>query len=277
MEVTQVTITPKVAAEMLEKNTCNRQISKSHVANLAREISEGRWKANGDTIVMNGERLIDGQHRLLAIIEASVPVRTLLVTGVASDVFDTKDVGKRRLPGDALTVVGEKDVNNMAAAVGVLIRYEAGTIFPSKTSGSYVSNSEIVEGIAKYPGLRESLAAMYPLSIGRWMSTSMAAACHYLFSQVDPVAATEFFSLLANGENLTRGNPVYQLRERLYEFRVKRGTNPSRWLVMALVIKAWNLHRSGATIKSLSFRIGKARSGEGAEKFPVIKSENPSA
>ena len=66
MNVAHVVITPDYARQLLEQNTNNRPCSESHVNFLAREIILNRWKLNGSTIVLNGERLIDGQHRLHA-------------------------------------------------------------------------------------------------------------------------------------------------------------------------------------------------------------------
>ena len=91
-----VTIGPDLARYYLAKNKKNRLFNAKHVHFLANEIRTGNWKLNGDTIVLNDERLIDGQHRLMAVLMADLPITTLLVTGVSSDVFDTIDIGKKR-------------------------------------------------------------------------------------------------------------------------------------------------------------------------------------
>ena len=100
------TITPDIAKEMLLKNTNNRPVSEKHVRRLAKEITEDRWQLNGDTIRFNGTRLVDGQHRLLAVVKSGKAIETLVVDGLESDVFKTIDIGKIRSNGDTLAADG---------------------------------------------------------------------------------------------------------------------------------------------------------------------------
>ena len=91
-------ITPEKAADYLEKNTKrNRKVANRRVHLFARDMASGRWVSNGEPIIFDksGE-LIDGQHRLLAIIEAGIPVKMLVVRGVPKKAFETIDQGSSR-------------------------------------------------------------------------------------------------------------------------------------------------------------------------------------
>jgi hypothetical protein len=68
-------ITPSMAARWLEGNTHNRPITQGHVERLAREMKAGRWRMTHQGIAFspNG-RLLDGQHRLWAVVMADVTV-----------------------------------------------------------------------------------------------------------------------------------------------------------------------------------------------------------
>jgi hypothetical protein len=70
------TITPAKAAELLESNTNNRPLSRATVRVFADAMQRGEWKTThqGIAIDTNGQ-LVDGQHRLAALVEADVPVK----------------------------------------------------------------------------------------------------------------------------------------------------------------------------------------------------------
>ena len=71
-----ILVTPALATSWLEKNDNNRPINWNYVSQLARDITSGRFACTHQGIAFdtNGH-LIDGQHRLWAILEADVPVR----------------------------------------------------------------------------------------------------------------------------------------------------------------------------------------------------------
>lgn len=260
MKVEMTTITPADAERMLQLNKGNRPVNTSHVAVLAREMKLGRWKVNGDTICMNGTRLIDGQHRLMAVVESGCTIQTLLVEGVDSDVFNTKDVGRRRSAGDTLAVLGEVETRKLASALIVVDRYMTGRMMQRVR----YTNTEVVDLLAKYPGVRESIGKTRETK--RLVPNSVLTACHYLFAQRDADAASQFVVDLIGGHNLTEGDPVYVLRERLMKNALAKAKLQSCY-IMALIVKAWNHRRDDNTIRYLRFR----QEGDNRETFPVVQ------
>jgi hypothetical protein len=96
-----VTVTPDVAREWLEANSQNRTIRTTHVAALARDITDERWKITHQGIAFSTSgRLIDGQHRLNAIIEADKPAVLTVFIGLNDDMFGALDRGKSRSARD---------------------------------------------------------------------------------------------------------------------------------------------------------------------------------
>jgi len=78
MDTTTELVTPEKAAVYLEKNKVNRDIRKVHVAEIADLINREKWQLNHQGIAFNKNGdLLDGQHRLLAIIKSgkTVPLR----------------------------------------------------------------------------------------------------------------------------------------------------------------------------------------------------------
>lgn len=220
----------------------------------------GRWKVNGDTICLNGDRLLDGQHRLAAVVASGVTIQSFVIDGLPSDVFNTKDVGKRRSGGDTLGIIGEKNCYRMAAALAVIEKYMTGR---ADATVRY-SNTEITDMIQKYPGIREAINASH--NTNGLLPASLLDACYYLFSRKDQSLADEFVDKIVRGTNLEEGTPWYALRERLMKNSMSKSKLPKHYL-MALCIKAWNSARSGTPVRCLRWR----EEGEKSEQFPVIK------
>jgi len=97
------TITPEESAILLEGNTGNRPVRATRVNMLAEAISRGEWMLThqGIAISDNG-RILDGQHRLLAIVKSGIPVRLAVTTGVDEAAFSAIDVHDKRTNADAL-------------------------------------------------------------------------------------------------------------------------------------------------------------------------------
>src|SRR6266545_1760562 len=110
------TITPARAAEWLEANTTNRPLSRAVVRLFAEAMRRGEWLVTHQGIAfdVNGV-LVDGQHRLAAIIEADRPVELTVFSEVAEGTFDVLDTGKRRTAADVLAIEGEKNSTMLAA------------------------------------------------------------------------------------------------------------------------------------------------------------------
>ncbi|MDQ2738234.1 MAG: hypothetical protein M3Y35_06395, partial [Actinomycetota bacterium] len=65
-------ITPKKAAEYLEANTANRPLSTAVVKSFAEAMTRGDWMVTHQGIAFgSGGVLVDGQHRLAAIVAAN--------------------------------------------------------------------------------------------------------------------------------------------------------------------------------------------------------------
>mgnify|MGYP007026935052 CR=1 FL=1 len=95
----RVFVTPEMASEWLEANRVNRRVRSRAVDRITRDIKRGRWIYNGQSIVFSKTwRLLDGQHRLMAIVAAGVAVEAAVATGVedaAMDRIDTNGAGGR--------------------------------------------------------------------------------------------------------------------------------------------------------------------------------------
>lgn len=259
MELTIETITPHRANELLEHNIGNRPVSQRHIEFLAQEMAMGRWKLNGDTICFDEKgRLIDGQHRLAAVIKSGVTIDGIIVRSVKSSVFDTKDIGKRRSAADALAICGESNRHALAAALVLVDRYRTGQMSHRKNA---YSNAKVIELLRDNPEIRRSIRIVGETK-GLAPASALVAA-HYFFSEKDTLAADVFMEDLIQGSNLDAADPVYRLRERLNANRSAKG-KLHRDYIFGIVIKTWNFRRQNRVVK----RISVAQSGAKTEQFP---------
>lgn len=98
-------VTPKMAKQMLEHNTINRQQSSAKVANYVTDMLNGNWHPGAARVAfnVNGE-LENGQHTLQAIVDSKTTQSLLLQCGVAVGFGNFVDIGKARTLEDALTM-----------------------------------------------------------------------------------------------------------------------------------------------------------------------------
>lgn len=105
MRTQVVKMTPDRAKRYLQGNIDNRKVRRKHVSDLAEQMAAGEWKLShqGVAIAKDG-RVIDGQHRLLAVIEADIEVAMNVSFDVDSDVYLVTDTHARRSVGDILRI-----------------------------------------------------------------------------------------------------------------------------------------------------------------------------
>lgn len=240
MKIEMKTITPADAERMLKDNVGNnyRAANKSHVSTLAHEMKRGRWKQNGDTICINGTRLIDGQHRLMAVVESGCTIQTLLVDGLDDHVGYTIDLHLRRTHTDTLAVQGIAEPYRMAPALKLVDRYTTGRML--QLDG--YTNGEIVGLLNKYPDLSGSIEKIRETK--SLAPIEVLTACHYLFSKKDAEAAEHFVQDFLSGLNLLSTDPVHVLRERMvHKLLAKKKLRCEA--IMIRFLKAWNNRHAG--------------------------------
>ena len=130
MESKVVSITPEMAKEMLEKNMANnRKINHDTVRRYARIMKAGGWNLTHQGIGFDEQgELIDGQHRLMAIVMANVPVKMLVTYGVKHTDGEalTIDMGRKRTTLNIMQISGIDDevYRWTAGIVSAYMRYK---------------------------------------------------------------------------------------------------------------------------------------------------------
>ena len=87
-----VLVTPELAAEWLAtRNTHNRKIRTQRVALLAEDMTRGSWVFDAMPLrFATDDTLLDGQHRLAAVVRSGLPQHFLVVSGLNVLYFETR-------------------------------------------------------------------------------------------------------------------------------------------------------------------------------------------
>lgn len=107
------------ATSYLEKNfQDNRVISNQHVKNLASEMTQGAFSVGTDCIAFDDNgRLINGQHRLSAVIKSNTRQHFIVVKGLPPKVAQLIDGGKRRTMAERITIGGVRMTEKECACI----------------------------------------------------------------------------------------------------------------------------------------------------------------
>lgn len=122
-------VTPEMAARWLKNNFRNRPMSEHVIKAYATDMKNGVWHPTHQGIAFNdADALIDGQHRLMAIVRAKVTVRMMVTFGLKSKIagsdmttMDCVDRGRTRSVADQLKIQhGLKDGGKIAQVASAL-------------------------------------------------------------------------------------------------------------------------------------------------------------
>lgn len=260
-------ITPEVAETMLRKKNTNRTLKLSQLNRIKRALEQGRWEINGETIIFDASgQLIEGQHRLKAVVETGCTIRALVVHGIDRERFKTMGQGSKRTAGDILGIQGVKNGRNIAAALRWVYRYEHEQMMNAHPN---VTDDELADTIDDHPTIIDSLA--FGVKAHTLAAPGMVTALHYLCSKQSKGVANDFFWKFASGEHLESGDVIMILRDRFLRGRARGQT---RMILRdeqkaPMIAMAWNIIRKEGYIK---LRDSKRISWHGkvGQKFPKL-------
>jgi hypothetical protein len=232
-----IKITPQLAVEWLEKNTLNRNINQYRVYSYANDMKLGQWKLNGDTIRFAKDgTLLDGQHRLWAIVEAGIPVTMMVVFDLDEDVRTTIDTGRPRSTADFFKMVNKVQHPRQRVAVVSLIE----TFFTSiRTPMGYAV------AWSRYQKFKEGIDwsfKTFPTGSSKIDITPVRAAMALAYPTSKSKAA-EFAQKLRSGAGLSEGDPALALRNYLLERLTIRKDDPR--IVGIKVLTAFHAYLTG--------------------------------
>lgn len=260
-------ITPALAALYLEKNKINRTIRPDAVAAYARDMKSGEWVTSGESIQIDWfDRVIDGQHRLEAIIQSGVTIELLVVRGLDPKAQQRIDSGIVRAYADQLKMANVAEPFSVASTLRRIHMYVHNAERVDFTSGK-VTQAELEKAFAEYPGIVDTVVELKAVCRRVKVPLSLYAFTYWLLEQHNPEKAREFFDLLGKGANLDEDNPVLVLRDRIGRERDLYSQREFQVRVFWLMVLAWNHWMAGRKVRRLQLS-----SKISAEAFPGVAS-----
>lgn len=256
MKIHRVKITPDVAREMLRGNTRNRPVRQSHVDFLASEMVNGRWVDTAETISRATDgTIVDGQHRLLAVIQSGVTLDLWVADDVPIQAQDVVDMGAQRSIADQLHLSdGVANANVVVGAcrsiVSICCFYQNYKLSVAQARQVYSDfHSEIDCAIESCRGHRPAARA--------WVYGTLA-----FLLKASP-RLVEFVNRIGDGAGIAPPEPAYEVREWLSKDSVNLRTNYKRYAVECMANAAFaELAETG---------VRKLRSGRNGIEFFVQK------
>ena len=244
------TITPNIAGVYLSKNTSkNYRHSTSRVSRYANDMKRGAWDLNGENIKfdINGE-LIDGQHRLRAIVESGMTVVIAVQRGVSVEAFKSIDTESKKA-AVILEKMGFFDPTASAATAKLCLNLEAGSYANKPRARREVTDyAESNPGIQDAVAVTKNSAKMVPVGI-------MGAVLHLGTRNGENIdKLNSFVEAIRSGENLEAGDPRFALREYMiiqHGDKTRKRVQVGDVDVLKAVILGWNAFVSGKNIKSM--------------------------
>lgn len=268
-------IDPETAKGLLGGNTRNRNLRARVVDSYAADMKAGAWQENGESIkIATDGTLIDGQHRLHAVVDSGTTQRMLVVRGLPMETQDVVDTGAKRSFADVLKLRKEPCPITVASVTRRVHMWQRGF---HTTNGNYVpTNTQLLATLNEHPDIRWSAEIAETLRKHASIHGSVLGLCHWLFTHLPAETLDErtqlnedvkwFFERLRDGDSLAVNHPIAVMRRTA----VNNMTSKSRineTVMAAYLIKAWNAYREGRAISLLQYRQG----GASPEKFPEPK------
>lgn len=262
-DIERVDVTPEQAQQWLALNRHNRSLRERQADLYAMDMASGDWRWTGETIKFaNDGSLIDGQHRLRAVVIADVTVPFLVVRGLEAVAQEDVDRGLPRKFYDVLRLRGEVNASLLSALVRRVNAWEKG--YRRDISKAPATAAQMLRTLEAHPDLRDFAREAHRISEGTDLSGSLISFAWWTTAQIDEEDAAFFFERFADGQNLIKGDPIYELRRALRLLVENVRGQRSQAHKLAITFKAWNAYRRGDTVGQLRWRAG----GASPEKFP---------
>ncbi len=265
-----VYVTPEVAEQMLALNyDKQRRVSERCVLKYMRDLKDGRWNCDAmpPIRISSDGMLVDGQHRLHAVVRSGVPVNMLVWYGggTAEELFVYQDGNLSRSAGQFVEC---KNKNTVMSMCNILRCLESGACLGNalqrkvRQTGSgrnkvaeVVSRSEIVNfAHAHLDALVSASEAAAALKGASYCNQSVSGVLVYLVREMDGNDVIDaYVDDLANIIPSERICAVIQrtITHRYTTAKVRRTSVDNRWL-MGTLAYGYEMFGKGKTVGKIT-------------------------
>lgn len=241
-------VTPEWAAAILEKHnqrvvdgkSRQRPLSEKTVAQYSADMKAGNWGVTGQGISFDEEsNLLDGQHRLAAVIKSGVSIQMIIIwdldTHVSKQIktIDVMDIGKKRQVAQQLKIDGFEYYAEIGSAARCLLMLASGNIARSYSPPQVIAIANLMRNnITKIIQVLAKDNAPKPKYRG------ITVAPLVLLGTADPDTAEMFAIEFNEMANLAKTSPVLQYARFMERPSTVKGGDTYRLVAMSALASA---------------------------------------
>lgn len=260
IQVTLELVTPSRAVQLLGANhDGQRRIAAQTVHKYSADMESGDWGFVGDPIRLDAEgHIIDGQHRLYAVVQSEIAQWMLVVSGLPSQRMLALDAGKRRSLANQLQMLhyqatGEKlrNTQQVASACTFMFYWDGGNygcdnmprVANPKVTSAQPSHAQLISIMKKYEmlyGITFQQAAGVGLAAAnkrKGIFSSIYTGLWILLSGIDKDLREKFFfELMCEDPEVVLSPAMSGLKNRM----LRKGRNEvwPKWLQLHFLVSA---------------------------------------
>jgi len=244
-EVVRTTIHPHQAIFLLSNNGQNRVMSPSRLALYESNLKKGEWEFNGQSISISKKGvLLNGQHRLQAIVNSGFSMEAVVCFGVEDDSYKTIDQGKKRNSADFISRLNSSitfvEATTLSSAFHWNDRYQAKVLLTRRGKLSIEQIEKNMEDPCWIELARK--IKKIPKKLRFFIPQAIILCLFYYFFKIEEGLAEYFFKKLLTGENLSLNNIVFRLRNDIQSDKNNNNKNyqNKNGEIFMKIIKCWN-------------------------------------
>ena len=263
----EVVVNPEKAREWLKtRNEANRKRSTVLISLYADLMRRNALSYVGEISFDTDNRLIDGQHRLYAVIESNRPQRFSLNLNCPPEAQRDIDTGKLRSTKDTLDMCGATDTAQMASTLMLykdwtdnsLTKYAVnyGGWGRSRLSRSD-KNAYVADMYEQHTDLINTCISLARKTIqrncGAVLNKSSVGAAALGASDINRLGEfVQFITDVAEGTGLVQGSAQHTMAGSLQKLALRHPRERGKIQILALIIYFFN--RRSKTVKTKKFR-----------------------
>lgn len=223
--LTEELITPEMAKSFLENMIDHqRKPSLSTVAKYANEMKAGRWIVSNPISFDVNDQLIDGQHRLMAVVRAGIPIVFLVIKGHETIAAQALDIGRNRAAVDIAHLKGYEWMSQTHLST-------VSTMFLSPTTSASVPLISHEQKIELLLAHKEAITFAIDCLHGKYRNACFASVLARAYYSQNTQRIQEFARILCSGVDAYQGDgaairlrDAYQELQRTSSLRGGRST-----------------------------------------------------
>ena len=201
------------AQDILSRPYGNQRVrNEAHVDRIVEAMNAGEFidAVINPIFISNTNKLLDGQHRLVALTHTNKTIPFFVVRGLPEETFVYIDQNKTRTIKDTMKTGGVRNAKGVATTAKLIYQIMEGK--------SRIPRNELLLRMAEdYPDLEDSVAKAGSMAEATRITTSVGATLHFLYSRWWPEKCDSFFNSLQYGGTVFQHihHPITRLASKL--------------------------------------------------------------